>query len=108
MYRPSPVPPGRVVKNGSKIWPRSSAGMPGPSSGELADHRIAHVAGARGDADAAFLLLAMLPGVADQVPDDLVQVPAVEHDAEVVGNLHDRPRPAACSPPARSRRSASA
>jgi hypothetical protein len=32
MYSPSPVPPGRVVKNGSKIWPRSSAGMPGPSS----------------------------------------------------------------------------
>ena len=79
MYRPRPVPPGRVVKNGSKIWPRSSAGNAGAVVGELADYRIAHVAGARGDADAAFLLLAMLPGVAHQVPDDLVQVPAIEH-----------------------------
>jgi hypothetical protein len=26
------VPPTRVVKNGSKIWPAQLGGMPGPSS----------------------------------------------------------------------------
>ena len=60
------------------------AGDAGPVIGELADDRIAHVSGARGDPDAAFLLLAVLPRVAHQVPDDLVQVAAVEHDPDFV------------------------
>ena len=32
--RPNPVPPGLVVKNGSKIRPASSIGIPGPGIGD--------------------------------------------------------------------------
>src|SRR6266545_4263084 len=56
---------------------------------ELQYYGIAHVPGARQDANAVFLLLAMLPRVAHQVPNDLIQVATIEDHQQVVGNLHD-------------------
>src|SRR6185503_17291829 len=53
---------------------------------ELADDGVAHVARARHDANAAFLLLAMLPGVAHEVPHDLVEMPAIEDGKQLVGD----------------------
>src|SRR5207249_7662632 len=53
---------------------------------QLADHRVAHVAGAGGDNDARRLFLAVLPRVAHQIPDDLAQVPTIEDHQHVIGN----------------------
>src|SRR5438067_10959862 len=50
---------------------------------ELTNHRVAHVAGAREDADAAFLFLAVLPCVAQQIPGDLVHMSAIEDDQQL-------------------------
>ena len=46
MYSPRPVPPGRVVKNGSKICAAQLRGNARAVVVQLADHRVAHVAGA--------------------------------------------------------------
>src|SRR5215471_21147946 len=51
---------------------------------QLEYYGIAHVSGARDDANAAVPLLAVLPGVAHQVPDDLVQVATVERHKQIV------------------------
>ena len=49
MYRPSPVPPGRVVKNGSKICAAKLRRDARAVVGQLADYGVAHVAGPRDD-----------------------------------------------------------
>src|SRR5690349_18446705 len=54
-----------------------------PIVAQLADHRIAHVAGACRDVDASRLAAAVLPRVAHEVPGDLAQMPAIEHDAKL-------------------------
>ena len=82
------MPPGRVEEEGLENLAAQFGGNARPVVGQFADHGVAHVAGARGDADAAFLFLAMLPGVANEVPGNLVQMSAIENDREVVGNLH--------------------
>src|SRR4029079_13860161 len=58
-------------------------GHPGSVVAELADDRVAHVARAGGDSNASFALLAVLPCVANEIPGDLAQMPAIEHDEEV-------------------------
>src|SRR5213076_1391193 len=54
---------------------------------QFAEHGVAHVTGARDNANTARGFLAMLPTVDHQVPDDLVQVAAIEEDHQVAGNL---------------------
>src|SRR5271166_1481501 len=73
---------------------------------EFAYYGIPHVTGAQHDADAAVLLLAVLPRVAHEVPDDLVEVAAVEHHQQVFRRPHHDPPPAGSPPPGRSPRRA--
>src|SRR5207248_2134152 len=56
---------------------------------ELAYYGIPHVAGAGDYMDAAIFLMAMLPRIAHEIPEDLVQVTAVEQHLQVLGTLHD-------------------
>ena len=87
MYSPSPVPPGPRGEERLEDLRPQLGGYARAVVGELAYYGIAHVACARDDADAAVLLLAMLPGVAHQVPHDLVEMAAIEDDQQLARRL---------------------
>ena len=75
---------------------RSSAWAASPSRwntwtvvSQLAYYGIAHVTCARDDANASQFLLAMLPGIAHQVPHNLIEMAAIENRQQLFGT-HDR------------------
>ena len=75
--------PGRVVKNGSKIWARHFRRNAGVVVWGAHIYGIAHVAGTGDDADAAVLLLAVARRCERGIQQDLVQMAAVEDNLQV-------------------------
>ena len=99
IQRPSPVPSpaGLVVKNGSKIRSRISAGIPIAGVAHL-DHRVAARVGAGADPDLVALRLALgdgVRGVQQQVQEHLAEPRLVRLDHRRIAVVLHQPRPVA-------------
>ena len=98
MNNPSPVPPLRPVKNGSKMRSTACGSMPGPAIRDFEKGPIAGVQSAELDLDAdAVARFAVLDGVVAEIPNHLMQVAGIDAHFQIA-RLLDEGRSALSAP----------